>query len=433
MVKTGTMPWEGVTAVGKTTEKATAPSRVVWTGLEAMLRQHVRDHIQRLLEEEVEVFLGRARYERKSSVESRSGYRNGHGKARKLTLSCGTVEFRRPRMSDLDGRFESALLPFFARRTREVNALLPELCLNGLAEGDMDLALRGLLGDDAPISAATVARLKAGWQRDLDEWSSRSLAALKVIYLWVDAIYVKAGLEKDKAAILVALAGLSDGTKVIVALAPGYRESTESWRDFLADLKRRGMNAPRLVIGDGHLGIWGAMREVYPESEWQRCWKHKVANVLDRLPKKAWPEAKKRLSEMSRAETAEKALASRREFQAWARKLGHGEAADLIEKDWEDLVAFYKFPKEHWGHLRTTNPVESPFSSVRLRTDAARRYKKVENATAVVWKTLRVTERRFRKLNAPDLCEKVFNGAVFVNGVVQPKPERDTNKEKEAA
>lgn len=401
--------------------------------VEAMVREHVQSYIQQLLEEEIAEFLGRERYARKSPVDPERGYRNGHGKPRRLTLSCGTIEVRRPRVRDLDERFESALLPFFARRTREVNALLPELYLHGLAAGDMDLALRGLLGGDAPISAATVARLKAGWQRELDEWSSRSLAGLEVVYLWVDGVYVKAGLEKEKAAVLVALAGLSDGRKVIVGLRAGYRESVESWRDFLADLKSRGMNAPRATIGDGHLGIWGALRDVYPESEEQRCWNHRIVNVLDRLPKKMWPEAKKRLTAMSRAETGEKALSLRREFQGWCRERGHGEAADLIERDWEKLVAFYRFPKEHWGHLRTTNPVESPFSSVRLRTDAARRFKKVVNATAVVWKTLLVAERRFRKLNAPDLCMEVFKGAVCVNGVVQTKPEGDASQGEDAA
>jgi putative transposase len=417
----------------KTTVSRTGASRAVWTGLETMVREHVQGYIQRLLEEEVEDFLGRSRYERKSAVDPEPGYRNGHGRPRRLTLSCGTIEVRRPRVRDLDERFESALLPFFARRTREVNALLPELYLHGLAAGDMDLALRGLLGGDAPISAATVARLKAGWQRELDEWSSRSLAGLEVAYLWVDGVYVKAGLEKEKAAILVALAGLSDGRKVVVGLRAGYRESTEGWRDFLADLKGRGMNAPRLVIGDGHLGIWGALRDVWPGSREQRCWNHRIVNVLDKLPKKAWPEARRRLRAMSYANTEEEALALRGEFQRWCRALGHAEAADLIEEDWEKLVAYYRFPKEHWGHLRTTNPVESPFSSVRIRTDAARRFKRVANATAVVWKTLAVAQRRFRKLTAPELCDAVFRGAVYLNGVVQPNPEKGTSQKGDAA
>ena len=433
----------------KTTGKKLRSSRVVWTHLESMVRVNVRGFIQGLLEEEVEDFLGRARYVRKSAGDPEPGYRNGHGRPRKLTLSCGTVEVRRPRVRDMDERFESAILPFLVRRTREVDALIPELYLHGLAAGDMDLALRGLLGNDAPISATTVARLKERWRLEYDQWSSRSLAGLEVVALWVDGVYVKAGLEKDKAAILVAMAGLSDGRKVIVGMVSGYRESTDSWRELLCDLKERGMNAPKVVIGDGHLGIWGALRGVYPESAWQRCrrsgssegsacsnergWNHKIRNVLDKLPKRSWDEAKKMLSAMSRADTEAAALELRAEFQGWCRERGHGDAADLIEKDWETLVAFYRFPKDHWRHLRTSNPIESPFDRVRLRTNAARRFKKVANATAVVWKTLMVAERRFRKLTAPELWAEVFKGATFRDGVREETPQGEGSKEAPAA
>jgi putative transposase len=417
----------------KSTEKKLRSSRVVWTHLESMVRENVREFMQRILDEERDEFLQREWYERKSAEDPQPGYRNGYGKARTLTLSCGTVDLRRPRVRDMDERFESAMLPFFVRRTREVDTLIPELYLHGLAAGDMDLALRGLLGQDAPISAGTVARLKERWQREYAEWSSRSLAGLEVVALWVDGVYVKAGLEKDKAAILVALAGLSDGRKVIVGMVAGYRESTESWRDLLKDLKERGMNEPRLAIGDGHLGIWGALREVYPGSEEQRCWNHKIRNVLDKLPKRLWDEAKKMLSEMARAETEDAALKLRGAFQQWCRTRGHGEAADLIEKDWEQLVAFYRFPKEHWQHLRTSNPVESPFDRVRIRTNAARRFKKVANATAVVWKTLMVAEKKFRKLNSPELWGEVFKGAVFKDGVRVETPQRDRSKEARVA
>jgi transposase-like protein len=312
--------------------------------------------------------------------------------------------------------FESRLLPFFVRRTREVDGLLPELYLHGLAEGDFDLALRGLLGEEAPISASTVARLKEKWHGEFDEWSRADLSGLEVVYLWVDGIYVKAGLEKEKAAVLVALAALSDGTKRVVALKSGYRESTESRGELLRDLKRRGMNSPCLVVGDGHLGIWGALPQVSPESDEQRRWNHKKRNVLDKLPKKAQSEAKPMLYRIPEAATAEDALARRGDFEDWCRGRGYESAAACIADDWERVVAFYKYPKEHWKHLRTTNPVESPFSSVRLRTDAARRYKKVENATAVIWKVLCVAEKRFRRLDAPHLPGAVFNGAKFKNG-----------------
>jgi transposase-like protein len=398
-----------------------------------MVRENVRDFIQQILIEERNEFLERDRYERKSAEDPQPGYRNGYGKPRTLTLSCGTIEVRRPRVRDMDERFESAMLPFFVRRTREVDGLIPELYLHGLAAGDMDLALRGVLGNDAPISATTVARLKERWQREYGQWSTRSLSGLEVVALWVDGVYVKAGLDKDKAAILVALAGLSDGRKVVVGMVSGYRESTESWRQLLRDLKQRGMNAPKLTIGDGNLGIWGALTEVYPESGEQRCWNHKIRNVLDKLPKRLWDEAKEMLRDMSRADTEAESLELRGAFQQWCRRRGHGEVADLLEKDWEQLVAFYRFPKEHWQHLRTTNPVESPFDRVRLRTNAARRFKKVANATAVVWKTLMVAEKKFRKLNAPGLWARVFKGVVYKDGVQVVTSQEEQSKEARVA
>ena len=199
---------------------------------------------------------------------------------------------RRPRVCDTEERSESRLLPLFVQRTKQVFDLIPELYLHGLSEGDFDLALRGLLGEDAPVSASTVARLKEKWNAELAKWRARPLDDLEVVYVWVDGVYVKAGLEKEKAAILVVMAALSDGRKVVVSVAPGYRESTQSWSDVLRDIKRRGLSCPRLVVGDGHLGIWGALRNVYPQAAEQRCWNHKVMNVLDGLPKRLQEEAK---------------------------------------------------------------------------------------------------------------------------------------------
>src|SRR5688572_23582006 len=198
-------------------------------------------------------------------------------------------------------RFESRLLPAFKRRTEEVGRLLPDLYLHGLAQGDFDLALRGLLGEGAPLSAPSIARLKAGWQAEYELWKTRAVADLEVVYLWVDGVYVKAGLEKDKAAILVVLAALRQ--KVILAIESGYRESTESWTAILRDLKRRGLAAPKLVIGDGHLGIWGALAAVFPEAAEQRCWNHRLLNILDKLPLKRQAEARSLLTKIPYAET----------------------------------------------------------------------------------------------------------------------------------
>lgn len=303
------------------------------------------------------------------------------------------------------------------KRSRQVGELIPELYLHGLAQGDFDLALRGLLGDEAPLSASTVARLKQKWQAEYQHWQRRSLEDLAVVYVWADGVYVKAGLEKDKAVLLVVLAALSDGSKVVVSVRSGYRESTDSWSEVLRDLKRRGLNAPRLVIADGHLGIWGALANVYPQTEEQRCWNHRIVNVLTKIPKRLHTRALLRLRQIPYAETRQEAERLKQVFQSWCRTQGLAQAAALLDRDWERMVTFYRYPKAQWQHLRTTNPVESPFAALRLRTDAAKRFKKVENAQAVIWKMLLVAERRFRRLKAPELMKDVYQGARYINGV----------------
>jgi transposase-like protein len=323
-------------------------------------------------------------------------------------MGAGTVDVRRPRVRGTEERFESRVLPLFVRRTRKVRELIPTLYLHGLAEGDFDLALRGLLGDGAPVSASTVARLKERWHGEYQVWRRRSLEELEVVYLWVDGVYVKAGLEKEKAAVLVALAGLTDGRKVVVAIEPGYRESTESWSGLLRDLKVRGMGCPCLVIGDGHLGIWGALRNVFPEADEQRCWNHKVMNVMARLPKRAQAQVKPLLCSIPYGTTREEAEARRDVFVEWCRESGYHTAAETLVRDWERMVAFYAYPEAHWSHIRTTNPVESPFAALRLRTDAAKRYKRVDRATALIWKLLMVAETRFRRLKERELLPGVY-------------------------
>jgi transposase-like protein len=279
------------------------------------------------------------------------------------------------------------------------------------------MALRGLLGDGAPLSAASVARLKEVWQAEYEEWRSRSLTDVEPVYLWVDGIYVKAGLEKEKAALLVAVAGLRDGRKVVIAVEAGHRESTDAWSSILRGLKKRGMAAPKLIIGDGHLGIWGGLANVFPDAKEQRCWNHRILNVLDKIPEKNHAQAKLLLKPIPYAETRKEAERLKGGFQAWCRKKDLPNAAELLDEDWDRMVAFYSFPKEHWKHLRTTNVVESPFAVVRLRTGAAKRYKKVANATAVIWKVLLVAEHTFRRLDSPHLLAEVAQGANYVDGV----------------
>ena len=393
-------------------------SRPEWDHLEDWLRGQVQGMVQYMLEEEVTEFLGRLKSARRSDADNDSGYRNGYAPARKLTLSSGTIRVRRPRVRDTEERFVSRLLPLFVSRTARVSELIPELYLHGLSEGDFDLALRGLLGDDAPLSASTVSRLKERWNVELAEWRGRRLDELEVVYVWVDGVYVKAGFEREKSAVLVAIGALSDGSKVVLSAEPGYRESTQSWSEVLRDLRDRGMGCPQLVVGDGHLGIWGALRNVYPEASEQRCWNHKIINVLDKLPKRQHDQAKLMLRNIPYAESRSEAERMRDVFVRWSRQHSYEAAAESLERDWDRMVTFYAFPKEHWTHIRTTNPVESPFTALRLRTDAAKRYKRVDRAIAVIWKMLMVAEGRFRRLKAPALMKVVYQGARYKDGVV---------------
>ncbi|MEK7372023.1 MAG: IS256 family transposase, partial [candidate division NC10 bacterium] len=351
--------------------------------LEDWARTLIRDQLQAALEAEVTEVLGRLRYERRAAVDPPAGSRNGYGKPRKMALMSGTVEVRRPRLRGLEARFESRILPLFMRRTHGVTELLPELYLHGLAQGDFELALRGLLGDAAPLSAASIARLRATWEGQFAMWQQRRLDGLEIVYAWADGIYVKAGLEKDKACLLVVIGAMADGTKQVLAIQAGYRESTESWLTVLRGLRDRGLRAPVLWIGDGGLGAWGAAEQVWPQMAQQRCWNHKIVNVLDALPKRAQPLAKPLLTQIpyapSRAEAEERRDAFAKRFRD-----EFPEAVATLERDWERMVSFYDYPEEHWQHLRTTNPVESPFAAVRLRTDAGKRYKRVAGATALI-------------------------------------------------
>ena len=392
-------------------------SGLLWETLEQMVRGKVREFLQEILEDEVTEFLGgRAKSQRKASVGGEPrGYRNGYGKPRSLTLSGGTVQVRRPRVRDVEERFESLVLPLFARRTKEAGELVLQLYLHGLAEGDFELALRGLLGDGTPLSRSTVRRLRQKWVAEHAGWERRSLEGREIVYAWADGIYVKAGLEKDKAALLVVIGAMADGTKEVLAVCPGFRESAESWAAVLRGLKARGLGVPKLLVADGNLGIWAAARQVWPESAEQRCWNHKIVNVLDRLPKREQEEAKRLLRKIAYAPSMAAAEKAR---EAFGNRYGdtYPKAVEILAGDWDRMGAFFDFPEEHWRHLRTTNVVESPFAAVRLRTSAAKRFKKVDGATALIWKLLMVAEKRFRKLNAPHLLPAVLRGDRYEDG-----------------
>jgi transposase-like protein len=373
-----------------------------------------------LLEEEITELLGREKSERRPPIDGGGGYRNGYGKPRRLGMTNGTITVRRPRVRGLEERFESRVLPLFKRRTEEVGALLPELYLHGLAQGDFQLALRGLLGEGAPLSAAAIQRLRQKWQQEFEAWKTTRLDQLEVVYAWADGLYVKAGLEDAKAALLVIIGALKNGRKVVLAIESGQRESKESWARVLRGLRERGLRPWKATVADGHLGLWAALRDVALGDAEQRCWNHRIVNVLDCFPRTEQPAAKQLLAAMPYAPTRAECERQRDDFITRYRK-PYPKAVKILLTDWERMVAFYGFPKKHWRHLRTTNIVESPFSAVRLRTAAAKRFKQVANAEALIWKLLMLAERTFRRLNGPKLLKEVYEGSAVVDGVIANK------------
>ena len=407
--------------------EAVESSPVCYAALEPWARSKVQEFLQDLLEEEVTALLRREKHDRReavSPVDPPRGSRNGHGKPRKFAMMNGTLRVRRPRVRDLEERFVSKVLPLFKRRSQAVGDLLPELYLHGLSTGDFELALRGLLGEGAPLSASSIQRLKARFEVEYAAWKQQELSRLEVVYAWADGLYVKAGIEDRKAALLTIVGATASGEKVLLACESGERESKESWLAVLRDLRARGLRLPKLTVADGHLGIWAALGELHPGGEEQRCWNHKLVNVLDGLPKKEQPRAIELLKALPYAATQAECEQLR---DAFASRYGKTDpkAVATLSRDWERMMTFYRFPKEHWRHLRTTNIVESPFSAVRLRTDASRRYKRVEGARAIIWKVLRVAEQSWRKLNARELLPLVASGLRFRDGVLdEAQPDR---------
>lgn len=336
--------------------------------------------------------------------------RNGHHEPREVTTAAGAVPVRAPRVNDkrideVNGerkRFSSAILPAWARKSPGVAEVLPLLYLHGLSSGDFLPALEQFLGSSAGLSAATVTRLTAQWQDDAKAFGNRSLAESDYVYLWVDGIHLKVRLEQDKVCLLVMIGVRADGTKELVALTDGFRESSESWADLLRDCKRRGMRAPVLAVGDGALGFWGALREVFPATREQRCWFHKIGNVLNALPKSAQPRAKKSLAEIWSAEDAQHARAAAKTFIAtYGAKFP--KAVAKVTDDLDELLAFYDYPAEHWVHLRTTNPIESTFATVRHRTKVTRGPGSKAAGLAMAFKLIQAAQDRWRAVNAPHL------------------------------
>jgi transposase-like protein len=327
-------------------------------------------------------------------------------------------------------RFASAILPPWCRKTPKITEMLPLLYLHGLSTGDFVPALGQFLGSTAGLSAPVITKLTETWKAEQRTFADRDLSGVDYVYLWVDGIHVNIRLEEHKLCLLVMIGVRADGRKELVALADGYRESIESWADLLRDTARRGMRAPVLAIGDGALGFWGALREVFPQARQQRCWFHKIANVLGALPKSAHPGAKKALAEIWNAEDKNHARAAAAAFEA-AYGAKFPKATAKITDDLEELLAFYDYPAEHWIHLRTTNPIESTFATVRHRTKITRGPGSRAAGLAMAFKLIQAAQDRWRAVNAPHLVALVRAGATFEGGKLVERP--DDHSQPEAA
>ncbi len=397
--------------------------------LDELVREGARQMLAAALQAEVAAYI-EAHADALDGDGHRLVVRNGYHQPREVTTAAGAVPVRAPRVNDkrIDPvcgerqRFCSAILPAWSRKSPQVAEVLPLLYLHGLSSSDFVPALEQFLGSSAGLSAATITRLAAQWQREAAAFTKRSLADTDYVYVWVDGIHLKVRLEQDKICLLVMIGVRSDGRKELIALADGFRESTQSWADLLRDCKRRGMTAPVLAIGDGALGFWAAVRDVFPETREQRCWWHKIGNVLNALPKSAQPGAKAALAEIYNAEDREHALAAVEAFQRdysakWAK------AATKITDDVDVLLAFYDYPAEHWIHLRTTNPIESTFATVRLRQRVTKGPGSRAAGVAMAFKLIESAQHRWRAVNAPHLVALVRAGARFNKGKLVERPD----------
>jgi putative transposase len=397
--------------------------------LDEIVRDGARAMLAAALQAEVAAYV-QAHADHVDEAGHRLVVRNGHHQPREVTTAAGAVPVRAPRVNDkrvdpASGerrRFSSAILPAWSRKSPRVAEVLPLLYLHGLSTNDFVPALTQFLGSEAGLSAATINRLTSQWQDEATAFNTRSLKDTDYVYCWVDGIHLKVRLEQDKVCLLVMIGVRADGTKELIALADGHRESTESWADLLRSCKRRGMRAPVLAVGDGALGFWAAVRDVFPETREQRCWFHKIANVLNALPKSAQPGAKAALAEIWNAEDRAHAEAAVKVFAAdYATKWP--KAVAKITDDLDVLLAFYDYPAEHWVHLRTTNPIESTFATVRLRQRVTKGPGSRAAGVAMAYKLIESAQQRWRAINAPHLVALVRAGARFEKGVLVERPD----------
>jgi len=391
--------------------------------LTEVLRDGARALLAQAVEAEVATLL--SRYADETSNDGRQRLvRHGHLPEREIMTGIGPVAVRCPRVRDRVGkgseriRFSSAILPPYARRSKSLEVLIPILYLKGVSTGDFEEALVALLGKDAGgLSASTIGRLKEAWSEEHTRWSKRDLSAKRYVYFWVDGIHVQARLEHDAQCLLVIIGATPEGKKELVGLTDGVRESTQSWKELLLDLRRRGLSmGPKLAIADGALGFWQALAEIWPQARGQRCWVHKTANVLNKLPKSQQSKAKRALQEIWMAETKKDALVAFDAFiETWGVK--YDRAVDCLVKDRDALLTFYDFPAEQWKHLRTTNVIESAFATVRHRTVRSKGCLSNKTALAMIFKLAEAAEKSWRHLDGHNQLPKVIHGVKFTDGI----------------
>ena len=393
--------------------------------LTEVLRNGARALLAQAVEAEVGEFLAK-HIDLKTASGLGRVVRHGHLPERAVMTGIGPVGVRQPRVRDRGVaaenaeriRFTPAILPPYARRTRSLEVLIPILYLKGISTGDFEEALAALLGKDAPgLSASTIARLKEVWLDEHEYWRKRDLSAKRYVYVWADGIYLQARLEDAKQCILVIIGATPEGKKELLGFTDGARESAQDWRELLLDLKNRGLViAPELAVADGALGFWKALGELWPTTREQRCWVHKTANVLNKLPKSQQPKAKRSLQEIWMAETSKDAEAAFDAFIA-AYELKYDKAAECLAKDRQALLAFYDFPAEHWKHLRTSNPIESTFATVRHRTIRSKGCLSNKTALAMVFKLVDAAQKSWRRLDGHNQLPKLIQGVRFTDGI----------------
>ena len=406
-------------------------------GSVSLIDEIVRDGARRMLaaalQAEVADYVARFADER-DETGRRLVVRNGSHAEREVMTAAGAVAVKAPRVDDrrVDAatgermRFSSAILPAWCRKSPKINEVLPLLYLHGLSTGDFVPALGEFLGSTAGLSAATITRMTEDWQREQREFAARDLSKTDFVYLWADGIHVNVRLEEHRLCLLVLVGVRADGRKELVAITDGYRESVESWADLMREARRRGMRAPVLAVGDGALGFWGALAEVFPATKAQRCWFHKAANVLGAMPKTAHPGARKALAEIWNAENKTEAGKAAKAFEVTYGAKFPKAVAKVVD-DLEVLLAFYDYPAEHWVHLRTTNPIESTFATVRHRQKLTRGPGSRAAGLAMAFKLMLAAQDRWRAVNAPHLVALVRAGAVFKDGQLVERPDDPTD------